>query len=132
MPIVSISEAARLAGISRSTLYRVYIRSGKISTVENDRGQPGIDTSELARVFKVLPGVATDATESDSMLHVQEQSDTVAKDAEVAHLRELIAVREEELARALEEIRWLRGKVDALEQKQLAGPGIKRRWWWPW
>lgn len=48
--IVSISEAARLAGKSRTTLYRM-MNDGELSSVTGDDGQPGIDTSELLRVF---------------------------------------------------------------------------------
>lgn len=51
--IVSISEAARLAGKSRTTLYRM-MNDGELSSVTGDDGQPGIDVSELLRVF---PGV---------------------------------------------------------------------------
>jgi hypothetical protein len=35
---ISISEAARLAEISRTNLYKIYINTGKISVIrENDR-----------------------------------------------------------------------------------------------
>lgn len=51
MPRVSISEAAKLAGIARSNLYKNYIDTGKISTVEDHDGKRKIDTSEILRVF---------------------------------------------------------------------------------
>lgn len=132
MSMVSISEAARLAGVSRSTLYRVYIKSGKISVSQNDRGQPVIDVAELLRVFKHLPGVPESETEKNRMLQYDVEHGQDVSKAEIEHLRALLRVREEELARALDEVRWLRGKVDALEQRQISGPGVKRRWWWPW
>jgi hypothetical protein len=51
MAKISISEAARLAGISRSALYRGYISKGKL-TVERDKNNaPMVDTPELFRVF---------------------------------------------------------------------------------
>lgn len=53
MAIVSISEAARLAGVGRATLYR-RIDDGTISTVQNHDGSRGIDTSEILRVFGCL------------------------------------------------------------------------------
>lgn len=53
MTKVSVSEAARLAGISRGHLYRGYIDPGKIS-VERDSEAVRIDTSELLRVFGTL------------------------------------------------------------------------------
>jgi hypothetical protein len=51
--IVSISEAARLSGKSRTTLYRL-LNSGELSSVTGVDSQPGIDISELLRVF---PGI---------------------------------------------------------------------------
>jgi ACT domain-containing protein len=50
MPKVSISEAIRMTGISRSHFYNKYISKGLISLiVEEDKKM--IDTSELIRVF---------------------------------------------------------------------------------
>jgi hypothetical protein len=67
------------------------------------------------------------------MPHVDELEEHKLFEAEKEqHLRELLRVRENELTRSLEEIQWLRGKVGALEQKRIAGPGVSRRWWWPW
>lgn len=57
MAIVSISEAARLAGVGRATLYR-RIDDGTISTVQNHDGSRGIDTSEILRVFGCLQATA--------------------------------------------------------------------------
>ena len=47
---ISISAAARLAGISRTNLYKTYINTGKISVIRED-DKVYIDTSELIRVF---------------------------------------------------------------------------------
>lgn len=47
---VSLSEAARLAGISRSTLYE-RIKKGEISTTRSHHGKPTVQISELIRVF---------------------------------------------------------------------------------
>ena len=53
MPILTITEAAKAAGISRPTLYR-RIKSGQLSTTRQPSGTKGIDSSELVRVFGVL------------------------------------------------------------------------------
>jgi len=50
MPIVSISEAARLTGKSRQTLHR-HIVTGKLSKCNTDTNAIGVDTSELLRVY---------------------------------------------------------------------------------
>lgn len=62
MALVSISEAARLVGVSRKTLQR-YIASGKLSaTVDGTGGATGahplrqVEISELIRVFGELKG----------------------------------------------------------------------------
>lgn len=54
MAQVSIMEAARLSGISRSNFYKNYIRHGKISVTKDHQGRPQIDTSEIIRVFGEL------------------------------------------------------------------------------
>ncbi|TLM24468.1 helix-turn-helix domain-containing protein, partial [Acinetobacter baumannii] len=56
MAKVSISEAARLAGISRPTIYKL-INSGQLnftSVVKAGKTVKNIDTSELIRVFGTI------------------------------------------------------------------------------
>jgi len=53
MTQVSISEAARLAGVSRSTLNR-HLKDGKISKRRNNSGQPYVDVAELQRFYGEL------------------------------------------------------------------------------
>ena len=50
MAKVSISEAARLAGKSRTTLHRL-IKAGELSVSTGDRNAKMVDISELCRVF---------------------------------------------------------------------------------
>lgn len=60
MALVSVSQAARLAGISRQQLYRGYIQTGKITVQQLQKGdkvEPKIDTSEILRVFGEMGGV---------------------------------------------------------------------------
>jgi hypothetical protein len=47
----SISEAARLAGISRTAFYEHHINKGTISVPKDERGKKYIDTAELLRAF---------------------------------------------------------------------------------
>jgi hypothetical protein len=53
MAVVSISEASRLVGKTRQTLYNDR-DSGKLSWTTFETGKPGIDTSELQRVYGPL------------------------------------------------------------------------------
>lgn len=53
MAVVSISEASRLVGKTRQTLYNDR-NSGKLSWTTLETGKPGIDTAELQRVYGQL------------------------------------------------------------------------------
>lgn len=53
MAKVSISEGARLAGVSRSTLNR-HLKDGLISKHKDNSGRPYVDTSELLRFYGEL------------------------------------------------------------------------------
>lgn len=53
MAVVSISEASRLVGRTRQTLYNDR-DNGKLSWTTLETGKPGIDTSELQRVYGQL------------------------------------------------------------------------------
>jgi hypothetical protein len=55
MAIVSISEASRLSGRSRAALYRAF-KNGELSKTALPDGSPGVDTSELMRVYGPLKG----------------------------------------------------------------------------
>jgi hypothetical protein len=61
MAKVNLSQAAKLTGKNRTTIWR-HIHSGKLS-IERDRdGLPFVDTSELIRVYGELEPVATGDT----------------------------------------------------------------------
>lgn len=53
MTLLTLTQAAKTAGIARSTLYRA-IRNGRLSVVSQPNGSKGIDASELQRVFGPL------------------------------------------------------------------------------
>jgi hypothetical protein len=61
MAKVNLSQAAKLTGKNRTTIWR-HIHSGKLS-IERDRdGLPFVDTSELIRVYGELEPIATGET----------------------------------------------------------------------
>jgi len=53
MALHSVTEAAKMAGVTRRTIYR-YLKSGKISATVTDGDSARIETSELLRVFGSL------------------------------------------------------------------------------
>ena len=143
MAKVSISAAANLAGVSRSTLYRTYIEKGLISVSKDQKGKPCIDTSELLRVFGILQGVAeqgktpdsvgqSGATESDTM----GQSEKNPESNQTALALELKLTKEQlEESRNREE--WYKKQIDSLTDtmKLLEAPKHlqhPRRWYQFW
>lgn len=54
MPKLSLSQAAKLTGKSKSTINRA-IKTGKLSATRHEDGTYSIDPAELARAFDVEP-----------------------------------------------------------------------------
>lgn len=54
MPMLSLGQAARAAGVGKTTLTRA-IKGGKLSAARNADGSYAIDPAELARVYDVTP-----------------------------------------------------------------------------
>lgn len=136
MAKVSISEAARLAGKSRSNLYAKYIKNGAL-TVEIDReNRKVIDTADLIRVFGSLSSKNSqeDSTEI-SKGQVERTAEDSTKDSEMSALQAENKVLREYLAAKESEVIWLReqiGKTTALLTHQKPNqeePQAKRRWW---
>lgn len=112
MAQVSISEAARLAGISRGSLYKTYISKGTISVSADSAGKKFIETSELLRVFGELNGNTSEQVEQST----DEQHDTdklsleqveKTKDLEIKMLRE-------QLEKTEQREQWLQSQVQNL------------------
>ena len=109
MALVSISEAARLAGCTRSNLYKTYIQSGKLTVTHDHRNKPKIDTSELLRVFGSLQG---DTTPVDPV----QQNSTVKSYQAVTERDNMIELLKEQLKDAKKEAaereQWYRQKIE--------------------
>lgn len=135
MPIVNISEAASIAGVARSTLYRKH-KQGLISFSALPDGQPGIDTAELYRVYPQQlqqcsqdTKNATDATNS-----------TPENTRKIAELQLELRLAREQLFAANEREKWLQQQVEGLvqavkllehrpEQEHEQKPAEKRGFW---
>lgn len=84
MTRVSISEAARLTGKSRTTLHRL-IKTGELSTCSGERNAKMVDISELLRVFGPF-----DQPKSEHLTRqVPEQCDTAPADQSEHIIRQL-------------------------------------------
>jgi hypothetical protein len=77
MAKVNLSQAAKLTGKNRTTIWR-HIHSGKIS-IERDRdGLPFVDTSELIRVYGELEPIATGSSEKKPHQATYDYEDLIA------------------------------------------------------
>ncbi|WP_025154557.1 helix-turn-helix domain-containing protein [Morganella morganii] len=67
MALVSISEAARLTGKSRTTV-QSYIKQGKLTKCTDGSGHSKLDTSELLRVFGSFSGQQVGSEQSGNIV----------------------------------------------------------------
>ena len=131
MPAITITEAARRAGVQRSTLYRK-ARTGGLSVIKGADGKNRIEMSELLRVYPdAEQGAAppVNGAQHRSKQHLQ-QAENVAENASLR--RELSLLREQ--------VHDLRGERDRLlgvievQTKQIADqrPAKERQTFWKW
>ena len=99
MAKISISEAARLTGKSRTTLHRL-IKTGELSTSRGARNAKLVDISELIRVFGPLEypsseQMAAHASEhSDTGVSAQSEQVIAQLRLEVEHLKTLVSAKD--------------------------------------
>jgi excisionase family DNA binding protein len=137
MARVSISEAARLASVSRPTIYKL-LKSGELSytsVVKHGKSVKTIDTSELVRVFgdlEVVSGGQSDVVKldggptpvnSDFLQSLQHQVSLLQ--AENAGLKDAVNARDEHISS-------LRQAMQLLEHKQSASDphSVPAKSWW--
>lgn len=123
MPELSLSQAAKLTGKSKSTINRA-IKTGKISATRHDDGSYSIDPSELTRAFEVEPleGTKRRAAEPDE-----------TRLLERIEALEVMLNREREVSADLKEDRdrW-RQQATALLTDQRSDNTATSRWWRWW
>lgn len=99
MAKISISEAARLTGKSRTTLHR-FIKTGELSTCSGERNAKMLDTAELLRVFGSFSGTPTEQVgeqviEQRVTVHPVDSEQVIAPlKQEIEHLKALIQAQE--------------------------------------
>jgi len=132
MAKVSISEAARLTGKSRTTLHRL-IKTGELSTCSGVRNAKMVDISELIRVFgEISKPVNKQPFEQVSEQRVtghSELNEQVVNSLkqEVEHLRTLVSAQESHIDSLKQSLQLLEHKKDV--QQPLPPPA---KWWQFW
>ena len=104
MPEMTLSEAAKWAGVTRATIHKA-LRGGRLSGRKDDAGEWRIDPAELERVYQ--PGKAVDVSRDGEVSSSDTGELMAAKDRELALMREMLA-----------EVRAQRD--DAMEQRNKA------------
>ena len=131
MASFSLSEAARMWGVSRATINR-YRKSGKISVMA-DGSSVTVDASEMIRVFGQTKhaDTASSSTDTVSLTQVETGADTAILSETVELLKQQIADLRDSLAHARQSENELRGIVDRqtrLLTDQRASTGLFARW----
>lgn len=137
MARVSISEAARLASVSRPTIYKL-LKSGELSytsVVKHGKSVKTIDIAELIRVFGAIEGVSVGQSDT---VKFDDMSTSVNSDflqslqhrlkllqAENAGLKDAVNARDEHISS-------LRQAMQLLEHKQSASDpqSVPAKSWW--
>ncbi len=121
MPELSLSQAAKLMGKSKSTINRA-IKSGKLSATRHEGGTYSIDPAELMRAFNIEPleSAKRSDTEPDGPRLIER---IAALEAMLSREREILADLKEDRDR------W-RQQASALLTNQRAATNSSK--WWPW
>ena len=117
MALLTIAQAARTAGVARSTIYS-HLRSGKLSATRTPTGERRIDTSELTRVYGLVGPTTQSNVVSPTSLNVAIlQAKIEALEAQNRLLQDEVQASREEKAKLL----------DVKSQGLLEGPRNRHR-----
>jgi len=124
MKRLSIGEAARLTGKSKSTISRA-VKSGRISAAR-DGNRVLIDPSELARVFDATVAQPLQSNDAQPPATTPRHPTSDALETEIRMLREMLD-RERE---TVDDLRQRLTRAQAVIEDHRQKPA--RRSWWPW
>lgn len=124
MPLVNLTEAATLAGLSRSYFHTNYVKTGVLSVDRSDSKNPKVDTSEILRVFGKI-------TQNSSQEHDQKQVETHDENtllfaeneklkAKIEGLQALLSAQEERIRREQQLTDKAEERAQAAEQQYRA------------
>jgi len=116
--ILNLSEAARRAGVARTTLYR-HIKAGKVSATTMHDGTRGIELSELLRAYGDGSRAKGGPPPKNPPPATTER--LIQLDADIRVEKAKTAMLERQLAEGLKREDWQRQQIDRLLTHQ-AGP----------
>ena len=115
MAVHTVTEAAKLAGVTRRTIYR-YIKQGKLSTVVTGSDSAQIETSELLRVFGNLSHPEESKVSTGS--HQKEREYVTRLMAEMSQIRDLVQGQQQLLLEDKLKTQKLREQVTGLQNER--------------
>ncbi|MGB0847585.1 MAG: hypothetical protein ACPGSM_12715 [Thiolinea sp.] len=115
MPQVNITQAAKLAGLSRSHFQKNYVKTGRITVSRDNKDRPQIDTAELLRVFGEL---------HHTPAHTAEEHTTTHQHTPESHTTE-IALLQQQLADAQQREQEAKSRAEQQEESF-----VKREEWY--
>jgi hypothetical protein len=108
MTKVTISEAIRMAGVSRSHFYKKYINTGVISVlIEDDKKL--IDVSELIRVFG---NIQIENNNNEHHRTIENTENTSTKDKIIELLEQQLRESKQREVEAKEREEWLKAQLE--------------------
>lgn len=111
----SITDCAKLTGLSRTTLYKKYINIGKLSVIRDDN-KVFVELSELVRVF---PEIKISNDGSLTQLRPDERLEFAQGNTqETTNLTRENDLLREQLRQAQERESWFKSQIDELQQQQ--------------
>ncbi len=129
--LLSAKEAGELVGLSKAGVIKA-LKTGRVSGQKNIDGEWQVDTSELLRVYEPIPAVHTNGhSEVSSSIQPVYSPDVESQQVEIRLLRELLAVREDEIADLRQRLDASTAQVSQLSAviAQLQPPKAKVGWW---
>ena len=136
MARVNVSEAAKLAGYTRSHFYRKYINQGIVTVSTDNSGKKYVETSELIRVFGKLETDTEDSVDSKHKKDTGSPENTELLialgefKAEKKHLEAQLSAASEREAFYQKQITELTNTIKLLEAPK--HPQHPRRWYQFW
>lgn len=140
MTQVSITEAAKLANISRATFYRSYINTGVVSVIADPKGKKKVDTSELLRVFGQLHRDSETPPEDvkvDTVDKKNNDGETLRLEVELLKIK--LAAAEQQVQTLQQDKNWYQSQISnltdsikLLEAPKHSEPVYPRLWWQFW
>jgi hypothetical protein len=113
MTKISISEAIKMSGVSRSHFYNKYVNQGIISLIV-EGNKKLIDVSELIRVFG---SVQLENNHNGHIRTTEDTSNTIEKDKIIDILEQQIVEFKNRERETKEREEWLQSQIDELRQQ---------------